>query len=64
MKIVSPIAYTLELLSSWLIHPTFHVEKLKKFERNEEFKRNISSSPEALEVEGEQEFEVEAIIRH
>ena len=64
VKIISPVAYTLELPSSWRIHPTFHVEKLKKFERSEEFKRNIGSPPEALAVEGEQEFEVEAIIRH
>ena len=28
------------------------------------FKHTINSPPEALEVEGEQEFEVEAIIRH
>ena len=28
------------------------------------FQHTISSPPEALEVEGEQEFEVEAIIRH
>ena len=64
VKIISPVAYTLELPSSWRIHLTFHVEKLKKFERSEEFKRNISSPPESLEVEGEQEFEVEAIMRH
>ena len=64
VKAVSLVAYTLQLPSNWRIHPTFHVEKLKKFERSEEFRRNISSPPKSLEVEGEQEFEVEAIIRH
>ena len=62
VKIISPVAYTLDLPSSWRIHPTFHVEKLKRFVRSEEFERNIDSPPKALEVEGEQEFEVEAII--
>ena len=62
VKIVSPVAYTLELPSNWRIHLTFYVEKLKKFERREEFQYNISSPPKALEVEGEQKFEVETII--
>ena len=64
VKVVSPVAYTLELPSNWRIHPTFHVEKLKKFERSEEFQRTVLSPPATLEVDGQQEFEVEAIIRH
>ena len=64
VKVVSPIAYTLDLPSNWRIHPTFHVEKLKKYERSEEFQRTVVSPPAAIEIDGQQEYEVEAIIRH
>ena len=37
VKVVSPVAYQLKLPSNGRIHPTFHVEKLKKFERSQEF---------------------------
>ncbi len=64
VRVVSPVAYTLDLPSYWRIHPTFHVEKLKGFQRSAEFRRTVLSPPPALKVEGEHEFEVEAIIRH
>ena len=47
----------------WRVHSTFHVEKLKLFERSSEFQRNVESPP-PLEIEGHLEYEVEAIIRH
>ena len=64
VKVISPVAYQLKVPSNWRIHPTFHVEKLKKFERSQEFQRTVLSPPAAIEIEGQEEFEVEAIIRH
>ena len=64
VKVVSPIAYQLDLPSHWRIHPTFHGEKLKKFERSTEFQRSVTSPPNIVEVNGHPEFEVEANIRH
>ena len=45
------------------MHPTFHVDKLKLFERSSEFQRNVDPPP-PLKIEGHLEYEVEAIIRH
>jgi hypothetical protein len=64
VKVVSPVAYTIATPSHWRIHPTFHVEKLKKYERSEEFQRAVLTPPDAIEIEGQQEYEVEAVIRH
>ena len=62
-KIISPVAYRVALPATWRVHPTFHVEKLKLFERSSEFQRNVDPPP-PLKIEGHLEYEVEAIIRH
>ena len=52
------------LLESWKVHNTFHVSKLCKYECSEEFIRELEPPPPEVGEEGEEEFEVEAIIRH
>ena len=41
-KIVSLVAFGLELLLGWQIHPVFHISKLKRHIRSEEFLREPS----------------------
>ena len=60
---ISPIAYQLELLAGWQIHPTFHASHLKAYIRHPEFEREVEPPPTVL-VDGELEYEVEAILRH
>ena len=36
-KIVSPVAFGLDLPPGWRIHPVFHTSKLKRYIRSEEF---------------------------
>ena len=60
---ISPVAYSLDLAPTWRIHPVFHVSNLKRFHRSEEFERE-ERPPSPIVVDGEEEYEVEAILRH
>ena len=62
-QVISPVAYALDLPPQWQVHPSFHVAKLKRYYRSDEFLREVESPPPEL-VEGELEYEVEAIARH
>ena len=42
---VSPVAYRVDLPPSWHLHPVFHVDKLKKYIRSEEFLREVHPPP-------------------
>ena len=60
---VSPVAYRVELPPSWRLHPVFHIDKLKKYIRSEEFLREVHPPPPVV-VEDHLEYEVEDFIRH
>ena len=62
-RVISPVAYGLDLPPAWQVHPVFHVSNLKRFHRSTEFEREEQPPPPIL-VEGEEEYEVEEILRH
>ena len=57
---IGELAYKLELPSNMRIHNVFHVAKLKQFHDN----GRIQPPPPALIVDGEEEYEVDYIIKH
>ena len=57
-KVVSLVAYRLNLPPSWKIWPVFHVSNLKRFRRSNEFVREDQPLPPIL-VDGEEEYEVD-----
>ena len=62
-KVVSPVAFRLDLPLGCQIHPTFHASSLKAYIRRPEFEREVNPPPPAL-VDGNLEYEIEAILRH
>ena len=47
-KLVSPIAFGVELPLGWQIHPVFHVRKLKRYICSEEFLTEVEPLPPIL----------------
>ena len=62
-RVISQVAYGLDLPPTWWIHPIFHVLNLKRFHKSKEFERE-ERPPSPVVVDGEEEYEVEVILRH
>ena len=60
---ISLVVYGLDLAPAWRIHLVFHVSNLKRFHRSEEFERE-ERPPSPIVVDGVEEYEMEAILRH
>ena len=60
---VSPVAYRVDLPPGWRLHPIFHIDKLKKYIRSEEFLREVHPPPLVV-IEDHLEYEVEDLIQH
>ena len=61
-KVLSPIIYQLRLSKTWKIHLVFHASLLSLYRENEIHGRNFPAPPPDL-IDGEEEYEIEKIIR-
>ena len=61
--VINPLNYRLELPSHWKIHPVFHASLLVPYHENDTHGPN-HPRPAPDMIEGEEEYEVEAILGH
>ncbi|ESK95482.1 reverse transcriptase-rnase h-integrase [Moniliophthora roreri MCA 2997] len=63
MEVLGPVTYRLKLPFQWRIHPVFHAGLLSPYKETDVHGPNFLEPPPDI-VEGQEEYEVEAIIGH
>lgn len=62
-KVLSPLSYRLKLPITWKIHPVFHASLLSPYKETETYGPAFSQPPPDT-IDGEEEYEIEAIVAH
>jgi hypothetical protein len=62
-QVLGPLTYKLKLLQQWRIHPVFHAALLSPYRETTAHGPNYPQPPPDL-IEGEEQYEVEAILAH
>ena len=62
-EVISHTAFHLHIPSQWKIHPVFHASLLTTYKETSEHGPNFLRPPLDL-IDGEEEYEVEAVLRH
>ena len=63
LDVLGPLTYRLQLPATWKIHNVFHATLLTPYQETEAHGPNYLEPPPDL-IEGEEEYEVEAILAH
>ena len=62
-EVISHTAFRLRIPPRWKIHPVFHASLLSTYKETSEHGPNFLRPPPDL-IDGEEEYEVEAVLRH
>ena len=62
-RVISPVAYQLDLPPSWTMHNVFHAGLLSPYHKTQQYGANFPRPPPDV-IDGEEEYEVEAIRGH
>src|SRR5712671_4139993 len=62
-KVISPVVFQLDLPPSWRIHDVFHTSLLTSYCETTAYGPNFIKPPPDL-IDGEEEYEVEAVLNH
>ena len=62
-EVLGPVTYRLDLPKTWRIHNVFNAVLLRRYKENEVYGQNFTKPPPEL-LEGEEVYEVEAILNH
>ena len=63
LRVISPVAYELELPKHWKIHPVFHASLLTPYVETVVHSSNFLRPPPDI-IDGQEEYEVEQILSH
>ena len=63
MAKLGPVTYQLDLPKTWKIHNKFHLVLLIPVEENSVYRQHFKKPPPDL-IHGEEEWEIEAILKH
>ena len=64
VDVLRPLTYRLSLPETWKIHNVFHASLLRRYRENDVYRTNYEQPPAELDHEGQEVYNVEAILKH